>query len=126
MEKLIGYKVMTMENNNLVSLAKKDVRFKAEIGKEMFMDGKGVWLSTNKDFVLDYYSNENEKNEVLLTLEFDKDFITSGELTLNDREPVLTVPIVKILEIHKIVDGELIKYDEKEKLSANRKIKNKI
>ncbi len=112
-KEVIGYKIMTMENNELISLASKEVRFPAEVNQIFSMGGKGIWLSTNPDFVKDYYSNPDVENEVLLKLSFKKADVTSGNL--EDREPVITVPTAKIIEIHRIIDGDLVEYKTKNK-----------
>jgi hypothetical protein len=105
-EKIIGYKVMSIDKENrLCSLASKDYKFKTKIGDEIKMDGQGVWLSTNKDFVIDYYTNPDEDNEVLVTLEFNKSDVTAGNL--EDREPVITVPSVVVKNVQRVSNGEL-------------------
>ena len=109
-----GYKVMRYKDGKICSLADDTYQFDPFKNKNLEMDGQGVWLSTNKQFVLDYYSNADEDDEVLVTLEFNPKDITAGNL--NDREPVITVPKCKIKSVHHIVDQEVdkeIKYTTK-------------
>jgi hypothetical protein len=121
-EKLIGYKVMRIQDGKICSLASNTHKFPATINKSITMDGKGIWLSTNKDFVIDYYSNPDENNEVLITLEFKSSDITSG--CKDDKEPVLTVPKAVVKNIQSIVDSKIIDLDQKKlfPLSKKRKI----
>jgi len=101
---MIGYKVMRYENGKAVSGADSRQGFKVRVGYVIRMHGKGTFLSTNRQYVLDYYGGHNDR-EVLLKLEFDKGHITSGANTLNDREPELTVSQAKIVGF-KIMDHE--------------------
>jgi hypothetical protein len=127
-DKLKGYKIMRLEDGLLCSLASSTHKFPAIIDSEIKMDGKGVWLSTNKDFVIDYYSNpdhdpnEDGFKEVLVTLEFNKKDITQGNI--NDNEPVITVPKIKILNIKSVLDGEVLNNLE-EDLKNLKKVYNK-
>jgi hypothetical protein len=111
---ITGYKVMRLKNSKICSLADDTYQFNPAKNKKIQMEGQGVWLSTNKQFVLDYYSNADENNEVLVTLEFNPKDITAGNL--NDREPVITVPKCTIKSVHHIIDQEVdkeIKYSTK-------------
>lgn len=116
-EKMLGYKAMRYERGEAVSGADSRHRFKVRKGKVVRMPGKGIFLSPNRQYVLDYYAGHND-TEVLLTLEFDPAHITSGANTLSDREPELTVSSAKI------VDFELLHFDEGRTLftKAQRKI----
>ena len=58
-----------------------------------------------KDLVIDYYSNNTDNVEVLVTLEFDSDDITSGYL--DEVEPVLTVKKATIKNIEVVEDYEV-------------------
>ena len=61
------------------------------------MHSDDVWLSTNKDFILDNYSGMTDREEVLVTIEFDSKNMTRGNL--DDNEAVITVPIVTVKDI---------------------------
>lgn len=101
---MLGYKVMRFDRGRAVSGADSRQSFRVRVGAFVRMPGKGVFLSPNKQYVLDYYGGHNDR-EVLLTLEFDPDDITSGANTLHDREPELTVRSAKIVAF-KVMDNE--------------------
>lgn len=61
------------------------------------MHSDDFWLSTNKDFILDNYSGMTDREEVLVTIEFDSKNMTRGNL--DDNEAVITVPIVTVKDI---------------------------
>lgn len=105
--KLVGYKAMRYENGRAVSSADSRQGFDVERGRMITMPGRGVFVSTNRDYILQYYAGHNPR-EVLLTLEFDPSDIVSGEETLRDREPELTVRSAKI------VDFEVMEHDDLE------------
>ena len=69
------------------------------------MHSDDVWLSTNKDFILDNYSGMTDREEFLVTIEFDSKNMTRGNL--DDNEPVITVPIVTVKDIQKVIDYEI-------------------
>lgn len=104
--KITGYKIMQLDGDKLQSLASDSYKFKVKIGDKISMDGDGVWLSTNKDFVVDYYGDNSDGVNALVTLDFDASKITRGNL--DDSEPVITVPEVIIKNIQLIEDGEII------------------
>lgn len=111
---------MNYDSGEIYSIASEKYRFPCNINQKISMDGMGVWLSTNKEFVIDYYSGQSDKDDVLVTLEFDPKMITSGN-TL-DSESVITVPVVKIKNIQKIIDGNIVdflKTKRKSKLKKN-------
>lgn len=96
---MIAYKVMRKIKGRLHSLAHNHHTFSSEIGTAISMSGRGVWLSTNKQFVLSYYSG-NHDDEVLLQVMYSHHDITSGNDV--DNENVFTVPrcaIINVLEI---------------------------
>lgn len=97
--KKIGYKVMRYKNGVLIAGANSRLSFKPEIGKVMLMPGNGIYMSPNKEYVLDYYSGLADE-EVLITFEFDIEDITFGNLT--DRESEIAVKQAKIIDIQQI------------------------
>lgn len=101
---MIGYKVMKLEDGKIVSGANSRVKFTPKKGKVMKMDGNGIYLTPHKDYALDYYSGLADQ-EVLLTLEFDPDTIITGNL--EDKEPEISVPEVKILDIEEVLDESI-------------------
>ena len=100
-EKEIGYKVMRYENGILIAGANSKLTFKAEIGKTISMPGNGIYMSPNKEYVLNYYSGLAD-NEVLITFEFDINDITFGNLT--DKEAEVAVKQAKIINLEPIED----------------------
>lgn len=99
----LGYKIMAVDNNQFVSLATPAIKVSNQIGDIITMSGNGIYLSTDKNFVLDYYSGLADE-EVLLTLEFDPQDIILGSLKNCSGE--LTVSRARILEIEYINFGE--------------------
>ena len=93
---------MGVEDGKLVSGADRRLSFPLARGTVIRMPRMGVYLSTNRQFVLDHYS-ELADEEVLLTLEFDPTQLLTGNLT--DREPDFSVREATI------VDYELLRHD---------------
>lgn len=107
MPKKLAYKIMPLIDGKLMSGAGKQLgEFDLRRGSVIQMPGNGIYMSTNRDFVLESYSGLAEE-EVLLTLKFDTDEISSGNMT--DREPEITVPRAAIVSVEYLVDGELVK-----------------
>ena len=100
----IGYKVMKTEDGEIISGRDSRIKFKPEVGKVLKMGGNGIYLSPHKDYVIDYYSGLADE-EVLLTLEFDPDTIITGDL--NDNEPEISVPKVKIVDIEELQEESI-------------------
>jgi hypothetical protein len=76
----------------------------AKVGHVVRLPGKGVYLSPNRAYVLDYYSDgpgaeydDPNVEEVLLTLAFDTKDITEGNLT--DKESEIAVRSARIVAI---------------------------
>ena len=96
-EVFIGYKVMRLEDDFLISFADSRLKFPAEKGLVLNMPGKGIYLSPNKEFVLNYYGGNTDDQEALLTLEFEKENVTGGNLT--DKESEVSVSSAKTIDI---------------------------
>jgi hypothetical protein len=94
---MIAYKVMREFNGQLLSLADKKSRHLARVGSQIKMKGEGVYLSTNKDFVLNFYSGNSDDYEVLVQVMYSPSEIIKGNDT--DIENVFTVPQCRILHI---------------------------
>ena len=106
MAERIGYKIMPLIDGKLMSGFNKNLgEFELRKGAEMAMPGNGIYMSTNREFVLESYSGLAEE-EVLIAFKFDPNTITSGNMT--DREPEVTVPKATIIGFQYLVDGELI------------------
>lgn len=97
----VGYKVMRYDPNTGKVIAGADSRlsFIPNIGQKMSMPGNGIYMSTDRNYVLTYYS-ELADHEVLITFEFDPNHITFGNLT--DRETEFAVPSARIKNIEKL------------------------
>lgn len=96
---MIGYKIMRIVNNTLVSGANSRIKFPAKINSIIEMPGKGIYLSTNRNYVVNYYSGYHDR-EVLLVLSFNKNDIIWGNIT--DIENEVGVRKAKILKIQKL------------------------
>ena len=114
----IGYKVMKFENDRLVSGANSRLSFSSKIGTIVKMGGNGIYISPNKDYVIDYYSGLAE-NEKLVEFEYDTNDIITGNL--EDKEPEISVSKAKIISIEDIDDemNESIKHKIKKLLKEN-------
>jgi hypothetical protein len=102
--KMIGYKVMAITDGKLVSGRDSRITHPLQVGP-LSMPGNGVYIGTNKDYVMDYYS-ELADDEVLLTVEFDPADIKTG--SLDDNQDEISIPTVNVINIQKINDGALI------------------
>jgi tetratricopeptide (TPR) repeat protein len=137
---ILGYKVMHRVGDRLVSIAHREHGSPAVIGTEMRMPGAGVYLSTNRDFVLAHYSDPDAeydggpREEVLVTLGFHPVDVLSGSLT--DREANLTVRRARILSIEPTKDrlknpvylfpsGELVRDESKLRPSRARALRQR-
>lgn len=98
-KKHIGYKVMRYENGKIISGANKVLDFNAKIGEIIKMPGNGIYMSPNKEYVLDYYSGLADE-EILITFEFLEGDINWGNLV--DKHAEVAVSKAKILDLEKI------------------------
>lgn len=108
---LRGWKVMRVEGGELVSGADARLRFPMEKYACLKAGGNGIYLSTNRLYVIDHYSGHSPV-EALLTLEFDRRKIVTGEGTLLDREPELSVSEAMIVDIELLKNEDLDDADE--------------
>ena len=99
-----GYKVLYRVHGKLVSKADKRLVYPAVVGQVVKMPPPGIFLSTKKQYVLDYYSDgpdaeydEPGMEEVLLTLEFSPKDILRGNLT--DEDPEAAVSSARVVAI---------------------------
>ena len=93
---MTGYKVMAIENGKVVAGANKRIVLDIKKGDTMRMPGNGIYMSLDRDYVLDYYSGLAEE-EILVTFEFNPNDIIFGNIT--DRETEFTVPSAKVIDI---------------------------
>jgi hypothetical protein len=94
--KLIGYKVMKVEDGMLVSGVNSRLKIKPKLGTIIKFPKPGIFFSLSKEYVLTYYSGLADK-EALLTLEFDPNQISFGNIT--DRETEIASKEVKLLNV---------------------------
>ena len=66
---MTGYKVMAIENGKVVAGANNRIVLDIKKGDTMRMPGNGIYMSLDRDYVLDYYSGLAEE-EILVTFEF--------------------------------------------------------
>ncbi len=100
---MIGYKVMQLQGCDVVSGADNRLRYPLVRGCVIWMPGCGIFLSTNRQYVLDYYAGCADI-EALLTVEFDARYVTSGNLT--DVEPDFSVLRARIIDFEILSDTE--------------------
>mgnify|MGYP003631952609 CR=1 FL=1 len=97
-DEMYGYKAMNYnpETGEITSGADSRVTkgIKLRKGMTLKMPGKGIFMSTNRKYIEDYYSGHND-HEVLIKFKFDPATITSGNLT--DRENEFTVPSATVV-----------------------------
>tara|TARA_B000000565_G_scaffold255758_1_gene237541 strand:+ start:54485 stop:54856 length:372 start_codon:yes stop_codon:yes gene_type:complete len=93
---MTGYKVMAIENGKVVAGANNRIVLDIKKGDTMRMPGNGIYMSLDRDYVLDYYSGLAEE-EILVTFEFNPNDIIFGNIT--DRETEFTVPSAKVIDI---------------------------
>lgn len=97
---MTGYKVMRLENGQLVSGANSRISLPAQIGAIHSMPGHGIYLGKTPEYVKSHYSyseQPDDPQEVLITYQFDPSQITFGNL--NDREWEIAVPQAKVVNI---------------------------
>jgi serine/threonine protein kinase len=94
---LIGYKVMPIIDGKISSGANKNLELNPTVGEYMKMHGNGIYLSLNKRYVLDYYS-ELADEEVLITFKFKPDDIITGKLTDKETEISVSKALVNNIE----------------------------
>lgn len=104
-KKLLGYKVMNYipETGEIISGADRRVTNGVKLRKGMIlsMPGKGIFMSTNKEYVAKYYGDMHD-HEAVIKMEFDPNEIISGNLT--DKENEFTVKKAKVVDFE-IVDN---------------------
>lgn len=106
MTERIGYKIMPRIDGKLVSGANKNLgEFDLKKGSQMKMPGNGIYMSTNRDYVIENYSGLADE-EVLIAFRFDEREMTLGNL--DDKEPEIAVSKATIIGFQFLLEGELI------------------
>lgn len=106
--KKLAYKVMRYdpETGDIISGADNRQTFSdIKPGSIMNMRGNGIYVSTDKQYVLDYYS-ELHDNEALLTFEYQPKDILWGNDT--DRQSEFTINNVKVIDIEYLEGDDAI------------------
>lgn len=94
---LISYKSMAYEDGNLISGADSRLSFKPEIGMEIRFPGQGLFVSLDRSYVKDYYTGLHD-SEAIITVEFNPEDITFGNLT--DKETEIAVSKAVLKDVH--------------------------
>ena len=102
-KKMIGYKVMNYKDGKAISAADARQAFPLERGKMISFKGKGIFLTLDRQYAIDYYA-QHEENAVI-KFEFDPDDITDGNLT--DKDTEFTVSKAKIVDFDIINEDDL-------------------
>lgn len=97
----IGYRVMRYVDGKAVSGADSRQAFELKKGGVIRLTGKGMFLSLDRQYVLDHYAGHDVN--VLLTCAFDPKHVTSGNLT--DRQTEFTVSEA-VLKDFEVIPGE--------------------
>ncbi len=86
----LGWKVMRTDASGTQLISGADARIlrPIEIGERMQMPSPGVWMSLDRDYVLEHYRCHD--HEALLCLSFDPGAVRAGNLT--DRQTEFAVP----------------------------------
>ena len=98
-KKLIGYKVMPIKDGVIGSGANGRLKMDVKPNKVVSMPGNGIYISLDKEYVMDYYSGLADE-EVLVTFEFDNNDITTGNIT--DKETEISVKKALVKSVEKI------------------------
>lgn len=98
-KKMLGYKVMNHKNGKAISGA--DSRLNIDLKKNTVVEfpGKGIFLSLNKQYVIEHYAVHDEN--VIMTFEFNSDDVVFGNLTDRETEFSVSKAILKDFEILK-------------------------
>ena len=112
---MIGFKTMRFDprTREIVSLADSRQRWSLAIGSIVRPRAPGLFLSPDRQYVLDYYASGGDADEVLLTFEFDPADITRGDL--RDREPEIAVRQARLIR------AEMLAQPERSESQARRK-----
>ena len=102
-KKMIGYKVMNYVDGKAVTAADSRQSFPLEKGKEVSMRGRGIFLTLDKQYAIDYYAQH--ENNAVIKMEFDTEDVTKGNLT--DKDTEFTVSKVKVLDYEIVNEDDL-------------------
>ena len=94
----MGYKTMTYDpdRNMVVSIASPDMAYSATVGTVIRMPGNGLYLSGDKQLVIDYYTEMTDGPEVIVTFEFKGDDVVTGTADGSGEYTVRSATITQI------------------------------
>lgn len=94
---MIGWKVMryNSETGDLISGADKRISLAGKVGSRISMPGQGIWMSTNRQYVIEHYAVHDQS--ALIELDFDPECLIEGNIT--DNQPEFTVASAEVLSI---------------------------
>lgn len=95
-DSILAYKIMRFDPSSGKAVSGADSRqgFRPRKGMVVSMPGKGIFLSPNREFVVDYYAGHD--HNILLVLSVDPEDVTGGNLT--DRESEFTARRATIVD----------------------------
>ncbi len=101
--RLLGYRAWRYDPDTNEAISGADSRQRAPLSKGIVhrLSGKGMFLASSRQYVLDYYAG-NELNAIC-RYAFEPSSVTSGSLT--DREPEISVREAELLG-YDVVDGD--------------------
>jgi len=76
-QSLKGYKIVAHDSGKLYSLQNPNLEYSVKVGT-VESPNEGLFLGTDKDFVMNYYSELTDKEDALLTYEYDVEDVLSG------------------------------------------------
>lgn len=91
----LGYKVMELGDGIAISHADKKLTIPLKKDKNLKFRGNGLYLSNNKQFVIDHYSGLSDNAEILLVFEYNPNDVLSG--SDQDTESDFTVSSAKLV-----------------------------
>jgi hypothetical protein len=118
--KYIGYKTMQYDDGFAISVYDKKLKFKLKKGNVIEMPFKGIFISTDKQFVEDYYQGMAD-TEVFITLEFDEKDIIAGNPKDKSSEMRIRKGTIKDFKIMTTSNFK-ITASEKQFILNNRKV----
>ena len=97
-QSLKGYKIVAHEDGKLYSLQNPNLEYSVKVGTVESPNG-GLFLGTDKDFVVEYYSELTDKQDALLTYEYDLEDVVSGN---PDEQGEVKVKKAKLISVQVI------------------------
>jgi len=92
-----GYKIVAFEDGRLYSLQNPNLEYNVEVGV-VENPRNGMFLGTTEEFVKDYYLGMTDKQDALLTYEYNEEDIISGN-SEEEGEVKVAQAILKNIEV---------------------------